>query len=326
MSILIIQNSRAEVAPLESVRAALPEAAVASYDAAGLSPAIAMAQALPYFAAVYQNAKPKLVIVLGDRYETLAAALAAFFLRIPIAHLHGGETTTGAFDDAFRHSITHMAALHFAPTTLAGQRIAQLINSEDGGLLKDAGIYIVGAPGLDGIEQSSAKMDHKTFLVTYHPETMLPDNGLEQCEAMLAALKKFLGYEMIFCGVNSDPGGDAISRAIQNKCNTSGGMIAGNLSHHEYVEKMHRAACVIGNSSAGIIEAPWVGCASVNIGNRQNGRPMADSVVSVCGDSADIAGAISKALAFRGFSNPYYLGGAAPKIANICRQFLCAQG
>lgn len=323
-NIVIVSNSRAELGPLSSVIAALPEAAVVGCDVAGLTPSAAMAKALEEFTRVLSGAK--LVVVLGDRYETHAAALAAMYLRVPVAHIHGGETTTGAFDDALRHGISHVAhqsgGLHFVATHDAGLRLMALFNYSEGHVLDRYNIHLVGAPGLDGIPQNSAMRDHKTVLVTFHPETMAPDRGVAACKAMLAAISQtLLGYEIIFCGVNEDPGNADIRAIIKEYLRGHGGTWMPDASHESYIRMMQHAALVIGNSSSIPIECPWVGVPAVNIGKRQDGREFADGIFQ---DDENISAAIREALAYTGLGadGPIYRGGAAPEIARICREFV----
>lgn len=324
--VVIVSNTRAEHGPLESVIAALPEARVIGFSTAS-EPHISMGGAIIYFTTQLENIKPKLVLLLGDRYETLSAALAATFLRIPIAHIHGGETTTGAFDDAMRHSITHLTeqsgGLHFVATQDAADRVFNLRCAANYRAAFER-IHLVGAPGLDGVAGNSAQRDRKLVLVTYHPETRAADYGVAGCKAMLESISsELLGYEIVFCGVNNDPGSAQIQALIKNHCNTRGGRIEENLSHSEYVELMQHAALVIGNSSAGVIEAPWIGVPSVNIGNRQNGRPMAPSVFQATPDKASISQPVQLALNFRGTYNPCYTGdNVGVKIADVVREFL----
>ena len=309
--VCVISNSRAEAGPLESVIAAMPGCYVVKFNSDGLSPAVAVSQAMTYFTAIYTAQKPKLVVVLGDRYETLAASLAAMFLKIPVAHIHGGETTTGAFDDPMRHAMTHIAELHFCATSDFYLRIAEMRKDP-----QTYSIHITGSPGLDGIEGNSAKRDRKLILVTYHPETRLADNGFAGLVGMCKALKDFDSYDITFTGVNNDPGCEEFRRQINLFCfHSSRKVVRENLTHKEYILLMQHAALVIGNSSAGVIEAPWVGCPSVNIGNRQTGRPMASSVFKD----------IESALEWKGPWNPIYKGGAAPKIAKVIKDWLDAR-
>lgn len=320
--VVVVCNSRAERGPLQSVIDALPGCRVFGVDVAGMTPEQGARNALYACDTAFGSRRPRLVVVLGDRYETHAAAMAAFYLGIPIAHLHGGETTLGAFDDALRHSITHMATLHLAPTEDALSRIYRLLTAWEGDLC-DKIIINVGAPGLDGIPQATARRDAKRFLVTFHPETRRPDRGLELCQKMLDAFSLFPDYAVQFTGVNTDPGSDEIARAIRTWMATAKNETTwcATLSHDDYVRLMKCCSLVIGNSSAGIIEAPWVGVPTVDIGDRQLGRPMA---VSVFREDRDIPLAINRALSFEGASYPRYLGGAAPKIAKAIVEFFGA--
>ena len=310
--VTVVVNSRAEDGPLESVIKAMPGCVVTRFNSDGMSPAVAVAQAIIYFTTMFKAQDAKLVVVLGDRYETLAAALAAMFMKIPVAHIHGGETTTGAFDDALRHSITQMADLHFVATDRAFDEVHYRTGYT--GQSRNPNIHLVGAPGLDGIEGNSAKRDRKLILVTYHPETMLPDNGVAQCEAMLNSFETYCDdYEIIFTGVNNDPGSNIIRTYIAQWVNMhfTNAVLKENLDHKAYIALMQSAAVVVGNSSAGVIEAPWVGIPSVNIGKRQNGRPMASSV---CKD-------IETALKWSGPWMPIYTGGASEKIADKIKEW-----
>tara|TARA_R110000787_G_scaffold48723_2_gene117135 strand:- start:76 stop:954 length:879 start_codon:yes stop_codon:yes gene_type:complete len=277
----------------------------------GRDPSWEMSHAIIHFTLVFANAEPNLVLVLGDRYETLAAALAAMFLKIPVAHIHGGEETTGAFDDPMRHAITHIADLHFVATRKAFQRVVDLKG-------KAMGVHLVGAPGLDGIKRGSARRSRNKFLVTYHPETMKPDNGVGGLTSLLEALDIFPAHEVVFTGVNNDPGNKLISAAIeewvkdrpQSSIKTDG-------DHDWYVWEMERAAAVIGNSSAGIIEAPYIGCPTVNIGYRQEGREKAASIFDTPEITSEIVTAIRDALSFDCLPYPIYVGGASTIIARI---------
>lgn len=329
MVISIVCNSRSESGPLESLIAALsPDCVVTRYDATGLGPAVAMAQALTYFTAMFTFQKATRVVVLGDRYETLAAALAAMFLRIPIAHIHGGETTTGAFDDPMRHAITHMADMHFVATEAALDRVLALVEPHGyrcGTADSDVAwyhprIHRVGAPGLDGVTQGSAKRSEKIILCTYHSETRADDYGLDNCFAMLEALDSLPDHEVMFTPPNADPGSAEIKAAMDMFIRSRDNWHWVDLSHRAYVEMMQVAALVIGNSSAGVIEAPWVGVPSVDIGLRQNGREMATSVRAWRPDvQFTITDAMRWAMTSGVQAEPIYRGGAAAKIAAVLR-------
>jgi UDP-hydrolysing UDP-N-acetyl-D-glucosamine 2-epimerase len=309
--VTIVSNSRAEDGPLESVIKAMPGCSVTRFNSDGMSPAVAVAQAVIFFTVAFKTQDLKLVVLLGDRYEMLAAGLAAMFLGIPIAHIGGGETTIGAFDDAMRNSISHMAQFHFVATN---DFAIKLVNM---------GIYphtinVVGASGLDRIEGNSAKRSRTEILVTYHPETRAPDYGIAQCERMLLALDKYYkdGYDIIFCGVNNDPGSEEIKELIKAYCEPrSCAKIVTDMTHREYVEKMQHAILVVGNSSAGVIEAPWIGVPTINVGDRQKGRPMAQSVYQSMMY-------IDKALQHKDLWIPIYRGGASEKIAAKIKEWL----
>lgn len=317
--VAIICNSRAEAGPLQSVKAAMPGHIALGVDVKDIEPWQAMSYALNTFDFDFKHHKPKVVVVLGDRYETLAAALAAMFLNIPVAHIHGGERTIGAFDDAMRDSITSIAQFHFAAAPNFQARILQIRGSGS----RPYRVYTAGAPGLDGIPKGTATREQKRILVTYHPETNEEDRGLSGAIAMLGALSELPDHDVHFTGVNTDPGAKEINRAIEEWCwRTKRGVVA-PMTHAEYVKAMQTSALVMGNSSAGIIEAPWIGIPTVNLGDRQNGRPCARSVFS-CRTltRANICAAMAEALTWKGPNYfHHYQGGAAPKIARIIGEF-----
>jgi UDP-hydrolysing UDP-N-acetyl-D-glucosamine 2-epimerase len=309
--VTVVSNSRAEDGPLESVIKAMPGCSVTRFNSDGMSPAVAVAQAVIFFTVAFKSQDAKLVVLLGDRYEMLSAGLAAMFLGIPIAHLGGGETTLGAFDDSMRNSISHMAALHLVATDDFAMKLVNMG-------IHPYTIKVTGASGLDNVEGNSAKRDKNKILVTYHPETRLPDYGIAQCEHMLLALDKYYkdGYDVLFCGVNNDPGSEEIKELIKAYCEPrSCAKVVTDMTHREYVEKMQHAALVVGNSSAGVIEAPWVGVPTINIGDRQKGRPMAKSVYPSMNH-------IEEALEHKHPWKPFYCGGASAKIAAKIQEWL----
>ncbi len=247
--------------------------------------------------------KPDIVVVLGDRYEILAAAEAAMIARIPIAHIHGGEITEGAMDDAMRHAITKMAHLHFVATEPYRDRVIQLGEAPER-------VFTVGAPGLDnigkldlpdraGLEGELGLPDNQAyFLVTYHPVTLSGDDTGAEAEEMLAALDQFPDHRVVLTGVNADPGHDRISGllsdyAAKNQIRVS---LHASLGQRRYLAAMKFAAAVVGNSSSGIIEAPAMKTPAVNIGDRQKGRLRAPSIIDCPGNRNDIAAAIGRAL------------------------------
>ena len=265
---------------------------------------------------------PDLLIVLGDRYETFAAAQAALLLRIPVAHIAGGDTTEGAFDEALRHAITKMAALHFVTNDAARRRVIQL--GED-----PARVYNFGSPGLDTLrllepvtkaaleDALGVKLRAKTLLVTYHPVTLETEStsGYKALLEVLAGLKP--EFSFVFTGSNADPEGRALAQLTEAFVTQFP-----ERAHHftslgnRYLQLMRVADVVVGNSSSGLYEAPSFGVPTLNVGNRQQGRPKADSVFDAPPDPDAIRRALSAALA-RGVQptvNPYGDGHAAPKI------------
>ena len=282
--------------------------------------------------------KPDIVLALGDRYEILAAGIAALLGGIPIAHLHGGELTEGAVDDAIRHSLTKMAALHFAAAEPYAARLRQM--GED-----PARVHMVGAPILDAISKTTL-MDRSAvaaelgldlsgqfLVVTYHPVTRSADLGRAGLTAILAGLGQFPDAAIVFTGVNSDAGHSEISRQIAAfvSASPSKRKMAESLGQRRYFSAVKAADAVVGNSSSGLLEAPALGTPTVNIGDRQKGRLRSGSVIDCAEDAAAIATAITRALdpAFRAGGNssarPYGAGGASARIAETLKSVDLAQ-
>ena len=243
------------------------------------------------FSDAYEDLAPDMLLVLGDRYEILAAVTAALFYKIPVAHLHGGEVTEGAYDDAIRHAITKMSHLHFTSTEEYRRRVIQLGEQPER-------VFHVGAIGIDNIrhialldkkvleEQLDFPFDRKTVLVTYHPETLDAIPVEEQFRNLLEALDDRQDIRILFTLPNSDTGGRIIIRMIEefvarNKQRVRAYTSLGQL---RYLSALQFVAAVVGNSSSGILEVPSFGKPTLDIGNRQKGRLAADSVVH-CGVS-----------------------------------------
>ena len=245
------------------------------------------------------------VLLLGDRYETLAAALTATIDRLPIAHIHGGEASFGSFDNQIRDAITKLAHIHFVAAEPMRQRLLALGEEPHR-------IHVTGAPGLDNVAAAlmTPRVPRPYFVVTYHPPTLGDTAGVG---ALLAALTRFPSYRAIWTGTNSDPGADQIVEAFE-----AAGHVATYYEPQEYLAAVRHCAAVIGNSSSGIIEAPSLGVPTVNVGPRQDGRLKGLSVID-CAENADaIEAAIYEALSYRGsFDNPYGGPGASERIAGI---------
>ncbi len=245
------------------------------------------------FADAYRDLSPDIVVVLGDRYELLAAVSAALFYRIPVAHLHGGEITEGAYDDSIRHAITKMSHLHFTSTEEYRKRVIQLGESPDR-------VFNVGAIGLDNIkkcrflskEELEKSLDFdlgdKSLLVTYHPVTLENDTARQQCDNLLSVLDNYQEYKIIFTLPNSDTGGRVIMESIQNfvSRNKNRAVVFTSLGKIRYLSALNYVSAVIGNSSSGILEVPSFGIPTLDIGDRQKGRIAATSVVH-CGTTID---------------------------------------
>lgn len=290
----------------------------------------AVAQGVAGAAEAFERLRPDIVVVLGDRYEILAASQAAMLSRIPIAHLHGGEATEGLIDEAIRHSVTKMAHFHFVAAEPYRRRVIQL------GEVPER-VFWVGAPGLDNIvddlpgrpdiyRATGIAPEEPYFVVTYHPVTLAADarTGVDE---MLAALDRFSEAKILFTGVNADPGGQSVGRAITSYVAERPGraVMRASLGCRLYLGSIKHATAVIGNSSSGLIEAPALAVPTVNIGERQRGRVRGDSVIDCPEERTAIAGAIRRACdaGFRASldpaRNPYGLPGASKKILDVLR-------
>ncbi len=246
------------------------------------------------FADAYEDLKPDMIVVLGDRYEIMSAVSTALFYKIPVAHLHGGEITEGAYDDCIRHSITKMSHLHFTSTEEYRQRVIQLGEEPNR-------VFNVGALGIENIrkvplmskEELEASLDgfifgDKALLVTYHPVTLGDSAAEEQIKNLLAALDEYPEYKVIFTLPNSDTDGRVIIKLINEYVakHSDRAVAHPSLGLRRYLSALQFVKAVVGNSSSGIIEVPSFGIPTLNIGDRQRGRLAAESVVN-CGTSKE---------------------------------------
>lgn len=252
-----------------------------------------MARALTGLGVAYDRLKPDLLVILGDRYEMLAAATAALIKRIPIAHISGGDITVGAYDDAIRHSITKMSHLQFPSTEEYGKRVIQLGEAPER-------VFVVGAIGVENImrvplmgkeelEQSLGfKIDRDTIMVTYHPVTLSQSDVLADIQALLNSIDRCANLRVLFTMPNSDNGGDIIRKTIEDfvKLNPDKAIAFTSLGMRRYLSVMQFVGAVVGNSSSGIVEAPSFHIPTLNIGSRQEGRIASDSVWN-CGTSEE---------------------------------------
>lgn len=279
------------------------------------------------FADAFSKENLDCLLILGDRYEILAAAQCAMFLNIPIAHIHGGEVTEGAFDDCIRHSITKMANIHFPVAQQFANRIKQLGEPE-------SSIFVVGAPGVDNILNEpklslSELEDGLGFsikkpcaLVTYHPVTKTKNNKENDIASLVDAIKETPELNYIITYPNADGCGKEIIEQWNKIKDLSNVHIVPSLGFLKYLCVMEYVDCVIGNSSSGIIEAPSYNVGTINIGSRQNGRPKSELILDVAMDKEAIKHAIStccseefknKAISS---TNPYREGDTAKTIVS----------
>lgn len=261
---------------------------------------------------------PDILVILGDRYEMLAVATAATIMRVPIAHIAGGEISEGAFDDNIRHALTKLSALHFTATDAYRNRVVSMGENPKYVLNTGAlGVYniiyepVIPKPDLEkfiGIDINSS-----TLLVTFHPATMDPVPVKERCEALLQALDGFISSHIIFTYPNNDPDGEVIIKMINEYAARYPGRVAvvPSLGRRRYLSALHFVSAVVGNSSSGIVEVPTMRIPTVDIGIRQQGRIAASSVIHCEGEHDQIHQAISFALSPAGkrlaleTDNPY---------------------
>ena len=231
--------------------------------------------------------RPDVLVILGDRFEALVAAQVALVLDIPIAHIHGGELTEGVMDDAIRHAITKMAYLHFVAADQYAARVKQMGAPANR-------VFTVGAPGLDTRSDSPKSLrevqEHFGFsletpyiLATYHPATATLENPTQTVKCMLECLSNITSHQIVLTFANADQGGDAINAQLQKLAAQQPNRILAvpSLGFELYQAVLAQADVVVGNSSSGIIEAPALGVPTVNIGMRQAGRLMAESINTV---------------------------------------------
>jgi len=270
-------------------------------DSQGISKAIGMG--VIRLSEAFARLAPDLLLVLGDRFEILSAGVAATALHIPIAHCHGGELTEGALDDVFRHSLTKMAHLHFTSTEQYRNRVIQLGEQPNR-------VFNVGAFGLEGVqrldrlskeqtEQAVGKaLDGKNLLVTFHPETQTPNSSEEQVSQLLASLSDFPSLGLIFSLSNADEKGRLINEMIKKYVaeNRHRCVVNANLGQTVLFSLLRYIDGVVGNSSSGISEVPFFGIGTVNIGKRQMGREMTNSVVNCKFNKKSIVYSINKIL------------------------------
>lgn len=282
------------------------------------------------FADAFDALHPDLLLILGDRYEMLAVASTALIYKIPIAHLHGGEITEGAFDDAIRHAISKMSHLHFTSTEAYRNRVIQLGEQPER-------VFNVGALGVENVVKNdfmpkeeiesslNFKLTDKCFLCTYHPVTLSNMSSEVQVLNLLEALDAYKDYHIIFTYSNSDTNSQIIIKRIQEYVdkNADRCMFIPSLGQRRYFSALKHMTAILGNSSSGIIEVPSFGIPTLNIGDRQKGRIAADSVIH-CGYSVEeIKEGLEIVINYTNhqIENPYHKEGTCAEILQTIKTY-----
>ena len=286
------------------------------------------------FADAIDNLKPDLIIVLGDRFEIFSAVSAAMIAKIPVAHLHGGEATEGAFDESIRHSITKMSHLHFTATEEYKKRVIQLGEQPER-------VFNVGAVGVDNIkkltllsrEEFEKSIDfslaQRNLLITFHPVTLENATAREQFTNILQAVDKQVDTHLIFTKANADTNGRVINQMIDEyvTLHPEKAIAFTSLGQLRYLSALQYVDGVVGNSSSGFVEVPSFKICTINIGDRQRGRIKADSVIDCDTSVESIQSSLNKLFSplfqeqLQQIKNPYGNGGASKKIVEIIRIF-----
>ena len=289
-----------------------------------------MSRAIAGFADAYNVLSPDLVVLLGDRYEMLAVAAAALIERIPIAHLHGGEVSEGAYDDAIRHSITKMSHLHFTSTEEYRKRVIQLGEQPDR-------VFYVGAIGVENIKKLpllnkkeiedsiQSPLDKNTILVTYHPVTLGTHTAEQDIREFIDALETKEDLRVLFTMPNSDTGGQSIIKAINDfvSLHPDRARAYKSLGVKRYLSVIQYVGAVVGNSSSGLLEVPSFGIPTLDIGERQSGRIACESVCHCENDKTSIIRGLDKVLSsdFQAIAskahNPYEKENTAEEIFKV---------
>jgi UDP-hydrolysing UDP-N-acetyl-D-glucosamine 2-epimerase len=286
------------------------------------------------YADALNRLKPDITVVLGDRFEALAFAIASFVNRIPIAHLYGGEATEGLIDEGIRHCITKLSYLHFTSTEEYRKRVIQLGEEPER-------VFNVGALGIDNIKKMKLlnkdeiesklgiKFKSKNLLITYHPVTLKKDESEKEFKALLNVLREMEDTLFIFTKPNADTEGRKIIKLIEEfvKENNHKAIVFTSLGQLYYLSIMQYVDAVVGNSSSGIIEAPSLKVPTINIGDRQKGRIKAESIIDCKGTEEDIKRALDIIYdknfreSLKNINNPYGDGNSAVRIKEILKTY-----
>lgn len=297
-----------------------------------------MGLAMMSFPSVFQRLKPDIIVILGDRYEMLAVASVANLFQIPIAHLHGGEKTEGAVDEAIRHSLSKLSYLHFTVAEEYKTRVIQLGEQPDR-------VFQVGGLGVENIKNTSLlrkkelensisfQLGEKFALVTFHPVTLEKSTAQEQFQQVISALEEQIDLKVIFTKANSDTDGRVINQMIDETVGKNPEKYIGftSMGMLRYLSAMKYCKFVVGNSSSGLLEAPTFKKPTINIGDRQKGRLKASSVIDCLPEKDSILQAFQQAESetflqgIETMENPFGDGNASSKIMNILEDFLLSR-
>ena len=288
------------------------------------------------FSKAYQQLKPDIIVLLGDRYEIFTATSSALISKIPVAHIHGGELTSGAYDDAFRHSITKMSHLHFVATEEYKNRVIQL--GEDPNR-----VFNVGGMGIENIkrlkllnkkefeESIDFKLNKKNIIVTFHPETLSNKSSKEQFQNILNIIDELEDTNIIFTKANSDTDGKVINSMIDKYVllNKHKAIAFTSMGQLRYLSALQFMDVMVGNSSSGLLEAPSFKIGTINISDRQKGRTCASSIINTPNNKEDIKKAFDRLFSvefkreLKNTINPYDSGNSSKKIIDILKNVDC---
>lgn len=277
----------------------------------------------------YSKKKPSLTLVLGDRYEVMGVAVACATLGIPLAHVHGGEITHGSKDDMYRHAITKLASLHFVATPAFQKRVIQM--GED-----PEKVFVVGGLGVDSISRLriltrseiesnlGVSLEPSYALVTLHPDSLNPENSLDQLRLVIQSTERFPEIQFLVTGANADLYGNEINQFVRAMSEKNSNLFFfDSVGQQNYLSLLAKAKFVMGNSSSGILEAPSFKIPTINVGKRQDGRPRAESIIDVELNVNSLVEAIFRALSndfsssIQSLQNPYGEPGASARILEI---------
>ena len=291
--------------------------------------ATSMGQTMEAFASVWSEYRPDMVLALGDRYEMFAACASTLPFNLPLAHIHGGETTLGAIDNAFRHSITHMSRYHFASTEVYRKRIVELTGSSEN-------VYNVGALSFDNLRSlqlmSTTEFKKKydldislpTALITIHPETVAFDKNEAYIKEFVQALQEMSGYQYLITMPNADTMGNLVRKHLEDFIAVNPGKAWGfeNLGTIGYLSAMKYCAFMMGNTSSGFIEAAWFPKWVINLGDRQKGRLATANILNIAFSKKQILETVQtlKTKQLPAGSSVYGDGHTAEKIIAILKQ------